>query len=161
MRDKPLSGWTDISTPPVVDRSTGNNSPSRNWWWIPIHYGAQHLQYYELEAFIVMANHVHLLVLPRVSPSRFLQTLRGYTAREANRLLGRTGQPEWLAESSSSMANIVNHAILLCFHALCPQRHNWEAIRFGLVEDAMGLYVHSIGELPTEAYRSYYVYLLD
>jgi hypothetical protein len=32
-----------------------------------IHYGAQHLQYYDLEAFVVMANHVHLLVLPRVS----------------------------------------------------------------------------------------------
>jgi len=64
-----------------------------------IHYGAQHLQYYELEAFVVMANHVHLLVLPRVSPSRFLQTLKGYTAREANRLLGRTGQPFWQAES--------------------------------------------------------------
>ena len=42
---------------------------------------------------------VHLLVLPRVCPSRFLQTLKGYTAREANRLLGRTGQPFWQAES--------------------------------------------------------------
>src|ERR1017187_4733861 len=50
-------------------------------------------------AFVVMANHVHLLVLPRVSPSRFLQTLQGYTALEANRLLGRTGQPFWQAES--------------------------------------------------------------
>ena len=46
-----------------------------------------------------LANHVHLLVWPRVSPSRFLQTLKGYTAREANRLLGRTGQPFWQAES--------------------------------------------------------------
>src|SRR5216683_1475293 len=46
-----------------------------------------------------MANHVHLLVWPRVSLSRFLQTLKGYTAREANRLLGRTGQPFWQAES--------------------------------------------------------------
>ena len=64
-----------------------------------IRYGAQHLQYYDLQAFVVMANHVHLLVLPRVSPSRFLQTLKGYTAREANRLLGRTGQPFWQAES--------------------------------------------------------------
>ena len=60
---------------------------------------AQHLQSYELEAFVVMANHVHLLVLPRVSPGRFLQTLKGCTAREANRLLGRTGQPFWQAES--------------------------------------------------------------
>jgi putative transposase len=64
-----------------------------------ISYGAQHLQYYDLEAFVVMANHVHLLVLPRVRPSRFLQTLKGYTAREANRLLGRTGQPFWQPES--------------------------------------------------------------
>ena len=60
---------------------------------------AQHLQYYELEAFVLMANHMHLLVLPRVSPNRFSQTLKGYTAREANRLPARTGQPFWQAES--------------------------------------------------------------
>jgi len=64
-----------------------------------IGYGAQHLQYYDLEAFVVMANHVHLLAVPQVRPSRFLQTLKGYTAREANRLLGRTGQPFWQSES--------------------------------------------------------------
>jgi putative transposase len=46
-----------------------------------------------------MSNHVHLLVLPREAPSRFLQTLKGYTAREANRLLERTGQPFWQSES--------------------------------------------------------------
>ena len=34
-----------------------------------------------------------------LAPSRFLQTLKGYTAREANRLLGRTGQPFWQAET--------------------------------------------------------------
>ena len=43
--------------------------------------------------YLKQQNHVHLLVLPLVSPRRFLQTLKGYTAREANRLLGRTGQP--------------------------------------------------------------------
>jgi REP element-mobilizing transposase RayT len=64
-----------------------------------IRYGAQSLEYYDLQAFVVMANHVHLLVQPRISPSRFMQTLKGYTAREANRLLGRTGQPFWQAES--------------------------------------------------------------
>ncbi len=46
-----------------------------------------------------MANHVHLLALPRVAPSRFLQTLKGYTARQANLLLKRTGQPFWQSES--------------------------------------------------------------
>jgi REP element-mobilizing transposase RayT len=64
-----------------------------------IRHCAEQLQYFDLHAFAVMANHVHLLVLPRVSPSRFLQTVKGYTAREANRLLGRTGQPFWQAES--------------------------------------------------------------
>jgi REP element-mobilizing transposase RayT len=64
-----------------------------------IQHCAEQLHYYDLHAFVVMANHVHLLVLPRISPSRFLQTVKGYTAREANRLLGRTGQPFWQAES--------------------------------------------------------------
>jgi len=59
----------------------------------------EQLSYYDLHAFVVMANHVHLLVQPRISPSRFLQTVKGYTARAANRLLAREGQPFWQAES--------------------------------------------------------------
>ena len=40
-----------------------------------------------------------MLALPRIAPSRFLQTLKGYTARQANLLLKRTGQPFWQSES--------------------------------------------------------------
>ncbi len=47
----------------------------------------------------MMSNHVHLLVSPKVEPARFLQSVKGYTAREANRLLQRTGQPFWQSES--------------------------------------------------------------
>jgi hypothetical protein len=36
---------------------------------------------------------------PIKAPSRFLKTVKGYTAREANRLLERTGQPFWQAET--------------------------------------------------------------
>ncbi|MGO9229964.1 MAG: REP-associated tyrosine transposase [Bryobacteraceae bacterium] len=64
-----------------------------------IRHCAEQLHYYDLHAYVVMANHVHLLVEPRINPSRFLQTVKGYTAREANRLLGRTGQPFWQPES--------------------------------------------------------------
>ena len=64
-----------------------------------IHYGSGQLKSYELRAYVIMASHVHLLVLPQSPPSRFMQTLKGFTAREANRLLGRTGQPFWQAES--------------------------------------------------------------
>ena len=57
------------------------------------------LNFYRLHAWIVMANHVHLLVSPNAAPARFLQSIKGYTAREANRVLGRTGEPFWQAES--------------------------------------------------------------
>jgi REP element-mobilizing transposase RayT len=80
---------------------------------------------YTLLAFVVMPNHVHVLLSPLAekkeeqtnqlaqatepdleneSPSyvllrRITQSLKGYTAREANRVLGRTGQTFWQVES--------------------------------------------------------------
>ena len=38
-----------------------------------------------------MSNHVHALLLPKISPSRLMQSLKGVTARDANRILCRTG----------------------------------------------------------------------
>ena len=64
-----------------------------------IHSGAEELGHYNLEAYVVMANHVHLLVVPHISPTRFLQSLKSYTARQANKLLGRTGESFWQRES--------------------------------------------------------------
>ena len=63
-----------------------------------LHRGAT-LGHYELGCFVVMANHVHVLLLPKVLPSRLMKSLKGFTAREANRLLGRTGEPFWQRES--------------------------------------------------------------
>ena len=57
------------------------------------------LGHYELGAYAIMANHVHVLLLPKVSPSRLLQSLKGATARQANLILGRTGETFWQAES--------------------------------------------------------------
>jgi putative transposase len=54
---------------------------------------------YALGSFVVMANHVHVLLLPLVPASRLLKSLKGFTAREANRLLLRTGEPFWQRES--------------------------------------------------------------
>jgi putative transposase len=54
---------------------------------------------YDLGAYVVMSNHVHALLLPRVSPSRLLHSLKGASAREANRILNRTGETFWQAES--------------------------------------------------------------
>ena len=57
------------------------------------------LGHYTLRAWVIMANHVHVLILPNVPPSRLLQSLKGATAREVNRVLGRTGERFWQAES--------------------------------------------------------------
>ena len=40
------------------------------------------LGHYELGAYAIMANHVHVLLLPKVSPSRLLQSVKGATARQ-------------------------------------------------------------------------------
>ena len=63
-----------------------------------IHKGVE-LGHYELGAYVVMANHVHLLIRPSIAPDRLLGSLKGASAREANRLLGRTGEPFWQKES--------------------------------------------------------------
>jgi type I restriction enzyme R subunit/putative DNA methylase len=57
------------------------------------------LGHYELGPFAIMANHVHALFLPAICPTQFLKSLKGSTAREANRILNRTGQPFWQRES--------------------------------------------------------------
>ena len=54
---------------------------------------------YELSAWVVMPNHVHLLVLPQVALPQISHWIKGRTAREANLLLRRVGQPFWQHES--------------------------------------------------------------
>jgi putative transposase len=54
---------------------------------------------YHLHAWVVMPNHVHLLILPKEPLAIITRWLKGSTARQANQLLGRTGQPFWQEES--------------------------------------------------------------
>jgi putative transposase len=46
-----------------------------------------------------MPNHVHVLITPKHPVPAIMQSLKGFTAREANLILGRTGQPFWQRES--------------------------------------------------------------
>lgn len=62
-------------------------------------YACESLHYCELDAYVVMANHVHVVALPLVAPSRLFQSIKGFSARAANKLLGRTGEPFWENES--------------------------------------------------------------
>jgi putative transposase len=54
---------------------------------------------YELYAFVVMANHVHLVILPRREPEEILQGIKGFTSRQINRLHQRTGRVFWQDET--------------------------------------------------------------
>ncbi len=56
-------------------------------------------RHYQLHAFVVMPNHVHLLVTPVVVVCKVMQSLKRFTAREGNRMLGLTGKPFWQDES--------------------------------------------------------------
>ena len=53
---------------------------------------------WEIAAYVVMPNHAHLLVTPRVTARQWLGPLKGFTAHETNRMLERTG-PFWQDES--------------------------------------------------------------
>jgi REP element-mobilizing transposase RayT len=48
---------------------------------------------YLLDAYVIMPDHVHLLLRPlsRWSLAKILQGIKGFTAREINRVLGRKG----------------------------------------------------------------------
>ena len=62
-------------------------------------YGTDQLHYYDLHAYVVIANNVHTLLTPIVTASKLLHSVKGFTAREANQILGRTGEPFWQSES--------------------------------------------------------------
>jgi len=61
--------------------------------------GEAELGQYELHAYAVMPNHVHVLAIPSVAAARWLGPLKGSTAREANRILRRAGERFWQDES--------------------------------------------------------------
>ena len=63
-----------------------------------IHRGAE-LGHYALRAFVIMPNHVHVLLDALVPLDRLTIGIKGVSARDANARLGRTGKPFWQDES--------------------------------------------------------------
>jgi REP element-mobilizing transposase RayT len=64
-----------------------------------LRFGETELRLYNLMAFAVMSNHVHVLIRPCVDLSKIMRVIKGHTAREVNQILHRTGQPFWHDES--------------------------------------------------------------
>src|ERR1035438_9028558 len=64
-----------------------------------LRYASDTLRYFDLSAYVVMPNHVHVLLLPLVDAGKLLHSVKGFSAREANKLLARSGEPFWQRES--------------------------------------------------------------
>jgi type I restriction enzyme R subunit/putative DNA methylase len=62
-------------------------------------YGEGKLHLYELRAWVLMANHVHILIYPEAELPKITRSIKNFSARQANTLLGLTGQPFWQDES--------------------------------------------------------------
>ena len=59
-----------------------------------IHYNSAVLGHYDLHAFVVMPNHVHMLVTPAVPLPKLTKSLKGITAKRANSELRHQGEFE-------------------------------------------------------------------
>jgi REP element-mobilizing transposase RayT len=101
-----------------------------------IEYGAK-IGHYEMHSWVIMPNHVHLLLTPHVSLSKLLGSLKAATARRANQLLQRTGQPFWQDESYDHLvrnadefrrvrAYIENNPVSACLVAT-PEEYMWSS----------------------------------
>jgi putative transposase len=61
--------------------------------------GVSEWRLYELTAWVIMANHIHVLMRPLVPLGKALMNVKSASARAANAALGRTGEPFWQDES--------------------------------------------------------------
>ncbi len=84
-----------------------------------------------------MPNHVHLLLTPQVSLSKLLGSLKAATAKRANLLLHRSGQPFWQDESYDHLVRdgdefrriqryIENNPVTACL-AATPEEYTWSS----------------------------------
>ena len=62
-------------------------------------YNANVLGHFLLHAFVVMPNHVHVLLTPSIALPKLTKSLKGITAKRANLFLGLTGNCFWQEES--------------------------------------------------------------
>ena len=64
-----------------------------------LHYGKAVRRMYHLHAWVIMPNHIHVILEPYLELATITRWFKGRTSRIANRILGRTGKPFWQDES--------------------------------------------------------------
>jgi putative transposase len=101
---------------------------------------------YLLHAWVVMPNHVHLLITPKVDVAGLLRRLKGASAREGNKLMRRSGQPFWQSESYDhlvrnagefkSIENYILRNPVRAGLARSPEEYPWSSATVGLKPSA-------------------------
>lgn len=97
------------------------------------------LKQYALHAYVVMPNHVHILITPLASVSTLTHSLKRFTAFQANRILCRMGQRFWQEESydrlvrdDQEFGRIVRYIEMNPVHAglvAAPEDFPWSSAR--------------------------------
>ena len=62
-------------------------------------FGEESLHLYDLHAWVLMANHVHILIEPNAELPQITRRIKTFSAKRANEILGRTGERFWQDES--------------------------------------------------------------
>jgi len=92
----------------LLDRGANGPAPPRaelaGMVVATLHDGERRFHRYQFHAYVVMPNHVHLLVTPRVAATRWLAPLKGFTSYRANEMLSSHGQAFWQDESYDHLA---------------------------------------------------------
>ncbi|MBI3696417.1 MAG: hypothetical protein HY238_16460, partial [Acidobacteria bacterium] len=103
-QDRETSGQAFARTDRILDLATAgplwlNDTRIAQCVVDALHYGEQQLRLYDLDAWVIMANHVHVLWRPHVQLARITKSTKNYTALQANRILDCAGRPFWQHES--------------------------------------------------------------
>lgn len=85
-------------------------------------HGAETLRHYEIHAWVLMPNHVHLLASPTVDPASMLRTLKGGTARACNKVLKRTGAFRQAETYDRAVRNAVEFGRIVNYIEMNPVR---------------------------------------
>jgi REP element-mobilizing transposase RayT len=106
--------------------------------------------HYDLHRWVILPNHVHLLITPHVHLPQLLRRLKTWTARQSNVILGRAGCPFWQDESYDRLVRSQNEFRRIVLYidnnpvaaGLCatPEEYPWSSAgRAGSPPQASGL----------------------
>jgi REP element-mobilizing transposase RayT len=85
---------------------------------------------YELFAWVVMSNHVHVLLTPHKALAEVTRAVKKTSAKQANLILGRAGHPFWQDESYDHWVRDEREFDRIVSYI------EWNPVRAGLVERA-------------------------